>query len=90
MDLAPHTPNTLVDPWALERAFQAARGCDLFLTVGTSAVVQPAASLPGVAAEAGAWTVEVNPEETPLSGSADEYHPGAAATLLPSLLGVGS
>jgi len=73
---------------ALERACQAAGSCDVFLVVGTSAAVQPAASLPQVAQEHGAYVVEVNLEPTPLSGIADEAHHGKAGELLPRLLGL--
>ena len=41
--------------------------CDVFISVGTSAVVYPAAGLPSLARESGAWLVEVNPESTPMS-----------------------
>jgi NAD-dependent SIR2 family protein deacetylase len=77
-----------VPPPALERALQAASACDLFLVVGASAVVQPAASLPVVAREHGATVVEVNLEPTPLSDMADESHHGKAGDLLPRLLGL--
>ncbi len=52
---------------ALEEAMGAAEECDLFLVVGTSGVVYPAASLPQVARSRGALVVEINPEETPLT-----------------------
>ena len=72
---------------ALERACQAAGSCEVFLVVGTSAAVQPAASLPQVAREHGAYVVEVNLEPTPLTGMANESHHGKAGELLPRLLG---
>lgn len=50
-----------------ERAVEAAEGCDLFLVVGTSGVVEPAASLARIASRAGAEVWEVNPEPTPLT-----------------------
>lgn len=50
---------------ALHRAFQAAETCDLFLSVGTSALVHPAASLPFTALERRTPTIEINPDETP-------------------------
>lgn len=53
----------------LNAAFDAAARCDLCLVLGTSAVVEPAASLPFVASEAGAKLFEINLEETPLSMS---------------------
>jgi len=49
----------------------AAQACSLFLVVGTSAVVQPAASLAMIAADAGAPVWEVNPDETPVTGLCD-------------------
>ena len=53
------------------------------LVVGTSALVQPAASLPLVALRNGARLVEVNPTETPLSPHAHENLRGPAAEVLP-------
>lgn len=50
-----------------EGAAAAAAACDLFLVVGTSGVVEPAASLARLAASAGAEVWEVNPEATPLT-----------------------
>lgn len=47
---------------ALAAAIEATRTCDLFFSVGTSAVVQPAASLPIEAKHQGATTVEFNPQ----------------------------
>ena len=52
---------------ALEKAISFARGAQLFFSAGTSAVVQPAASIPLYALKGGATLVEVNPDETPLS-----------------------
>ena len=75
---SPHHPDGLARPdvvWfgealpgkALDAAFGAAEACDLCLVVGTSSVVEPAASLPRVAAGRGVAVVEINPEATPLS-----------------------
>ncbi|MCU0452468.1 MAG: NAD-dependent deacylase [Bacteroidetes bacterium] len=50
---------------------RAARRCDLFIAVGTSGVVYPAASLPLTAKNAGAYFLEINPESTDLSRYAD-------------------
>ena len=71
---------------ALETAMRAARGCDVFLSVGTSAVVEPAASLPLVARQAGAMVIEVNPETTPLTAAAQISLRGAAGAILPPLV----
>ena len=67
-------------------ALEAARGCDVFMCVGTSALVQPAASLTQVAIDAGAHTVQVNPNATPYDGAVDFALKGAAGTVLPELL----
>ena len=53
------------------KAMQWARQCDLFLAIGSSLVVTPAADIPRVAKERGARLVIVNRDETPLDGSAD-------------------
>lgn len=71
---------------ALEAAWRAAEECDVFLSLGTSALVQPAASLPQVAASHGAVLIEVNPEATPLSRRADAALRGGFVELLPRLV----
>ncbi len=71
---------------ALEESVAAAQRAQVFLVVGTSAVVQPAASLPLLAREAGARLIEVNPEETPLTSSADASFRSASAEFLPRLV----
>jgi len=73
-------------PGALADARAAARACDLFLCVGTSTVVEPAASLPFIAAESGASVIEVNPERTLLTRKATLSLRGAAGEILPFLL----
>jgi NAD-dependent deacetylase len=71
---------------AFSRAEQAARHCDLFLCIGTSAVVYPAASLPYTAFDQGAFVVEINRELTELSTRAHESLLGAAGEILPQLV----
>jgi NAD-dependent deacetylase len=75
----------LLPPGAFERATEKAQQCDLCFVVGTSALVYPAASLPEIAADAGAYVVEVNPEPTPLSELCDEVIMGKAGEILPLL-----
>ena len=70
----------------LEAASEAARSCDVLLSVATSGLVYPAASLPYEALENGAIVVEVNPERTPLSASADFSLRGSAGEVLPRLV----
>jgi NAD-dependent deacetylase len=72
------------DQWEL--ADQASRNADVFLSIGTSAIVYPAASLPLVAKENGAYIVEVNAETTPLSDIAHESLIGKAGEILPRLV----
>jgi NAD-dependent deacetylase len=71
---------------AMARAFAAAENCDLMLVVGTSAVVYPVAYLPQIAKRAGAYVIEVNPAETPLTPLAAESWRGKAAEVLGGLL----
>lgn len=73
-----------MDVWA--EALRAASACEIFLTVGTSAVVQPAASLVHVAADAGATTVEINLEETGNSRWVDVSLLGKCGDILPALV----
>ena len=68
---------------AFELAASKSRNCDLCFVVGTSALVYPAAGLPEIAHAAGAYTVEVNPERTPLSEMCDEVIHGKAGAILP-------
>lgn len=72
---------------ALHTASGAARSCDLFFSVGTSGLVQPAASLPFEASRSGATVVEVNSSETPLTRHADYALRGKAGEVLPALVG---
>ena len=67
-------------------AESAARQCDIFLSIGTSAVVYPAASLPYTALDHGAFVVEMNLESTDLSSRAHEVLIGKAGEILPDLL----
>ena len=70
----------------LEAATAAARSCDVFLSVGTSGLVEPAASLPLLAGECGATVIEVNPQATALTGRAQISLRGAAGEVLPQLV----
>lgn len=70
---------------ALQRAFAAAETCAVFFSVGTSAVVYPAAALPQIARDRGAYVVEINPEPTPLTPLANEFLQGRAGEILPKL-----
>jgi NAD-dependent deacetylase len=67
-------------------ASEAIAGCDLLISIGTSAVVYPAAELPHLARRAGATLVEVNPEETQLSDLYDACLRAPASVALRALL----
>ena len=69
-----------------QKASAAADRCDLFLSVGTSAVVYPAASLPAVAKTRGAYVVEINAEYTDISHRVHETIIGKAGEILPALV----
>ena len=71
---------------AIDAATRAARQCDFCFSVGTTSLVQPAASLPLYALDQGAPLVEINPLETPLSIQANQCFRGAASAVLVSLL----
>ena len=69
----------------LRRADDAARRCDVMLLIGTSGVVQPAASLIDTALSCGAKLVEINPNETPYSRHADVYIPSGCGNALTAI-----
>lgn len=71
---------------ALQQACAAAEGCDLLLSVGTSGVVWPAAQIPGLALQAGATVVHVNPQPVATRGGHEHCLVGAAGAVLPALL----
>jgi NAD-dependent deacetylase len=73
-----------LDPDIVERA-TAAADCDVFITIGTSAVVYPAAGFIDIARRAGAFTVEINPDVTPATAAVDLALRGAAEVILPEI-----
>ena len=70
----------------LLNAEKAARTCDVFFSVGTSAEVYPAGFLPVMAKQSGAIVVEVNPNTTTLSDSADYRLKDKSGVALPQLV----
>jgi len=70
----------------MELAVRASMTCDVFLSIGTSTVVYPAASLPFQALRSGATIVEINPQPTPFTDQAHFVLAGAAGAVLPELL----
>ncbi len=94
---SPHHPKAFVRPsvvWfgealpsdALEIAHRAALAADLFMSVGTSAVVFPAAQFIELAAQTGARTIELNLEPTPISSRVDASIRGLAGDILPRII----
>ncbi len=96
--LPPHCPETgkLLRPnivWfgeslpaaAVDAAEKASRECQVFLSIGTSGMVYPAAGLPIMAREQGATVVEINPDETGLSDMVSYKLTGAASATLQEL-----
>ncbi len=67
-------------------ASEAAQDCDVFLSVGTSSLVYPAAGLAETALGRGARVIEINPNRTDLSPAADFVLAGPSGVLLPRLL----
>lgn len=70
----------------LEAAVEAARTCDVFFSMGTSGIVQPAASLAHAARNRGAVVVEINVEPTPLTPKTDYFLQGKSGEILPGLV----
>ena len=70
----------------LHRALSFTTRSEIFLSVGTSALVHPAASLPTLAADNGATLVEINPESTPITEQADIVFQSPASQILTDIL----
>lgn len=75
-----------IPPDALLAATTAAENCDVFLSVGTSSVVYPAASLAELARAGGAVLVEINQQETTQTAYTSHWLRGNAAEILPALV----
>lgn len=73
-------------PEVLERCYRAAQRCDLFLAIGTSLVVYPAAYLPGTALENGARLVIINGEPTPYDDYAHAVLHERIGEVLPAIV----
>ena len=70
----------------LNQSRQAAQACEVFLAVGSSLVVEPAASLPLLAKQTGARLIIINRTETPLDGLADLVLRDEIGSTLPQLV----
>ena len=71
---------------AVREAEQATRRADVFFSIGTSAIVYPAAGLPHTAREHGAYVVEINPSDTDFTPYAQEVIKGPSGTVMPRLV----
>ncbi|MCX6639249.1 MAG: NAD-dependent deacylase [bacterium] len=71
---------------AIDQAYSKSQRATLFISIGTSTVVHPAAGLPLLAMESGAYLIEINPEETPISRLSDCVIREKSATTLPLLV----
>ena len=70
----------------LHSAYSAAASCDIFFSIGTSGIVQPAASLPVIAKRNKSLLIEINPNKTHLTPIMDYSFNGSAGELLPILI----
>ena len=70
----------------VDASFAAAADCDVFLSIGTSSQVYPAAGLAQVAAEADALVAEINPTPTEMGRELDIAIAAEAGTVLPELI----
>jgi NAD-dependent deacetylase len=75
----------MLDPDVFERAMAAAASCDLMLAIGSTLVVEPAASLCGIAVEAGAALVIINRDPTPYDGLATAVIRDPIGTAVPRI-----
>jgi NAD-dependent deacetylase len=75
-------------PWrSLVRAQEETKRCNVMLVVGTSAVVAPACDMPHLAKKHRAKVIEINPEETPLTGTVtDVFLRGSAGEILSEIV----
>jgi len=71
---------------ALKNSFAAAADCDVFLSIGTSSLVYPAAGLAEIAKNNGATVAEVNPDPTMHAAGFDHAIAAKAGTVLPEIL----
>jgi NAD-dependent deacetylase len=75
-----------LDPMVMGEAVAITKACQVFIAVGSSLQVQPAAGLAGIAADHGARLIIVNAEPTPYDELADEVIREPIGTALPELL----
>lgn len=75
-----------INPVDLQKSLEACRSAEVFLVVGTSGVVQPAASFASLAKAHGAFTIEINTVDSELV-DCDAWLTGRASEMVPQLIG---
>jgi len=77
----------MIPPEALDRSQHMSATCEVMMVIGTSAMVQPAAGMPFIAKDNGAFIIEINPEPTPLTSRISNLPLlGGAESIMPRLL----
>ena len=78
----------LIPAEALHRSQMVSAACDVMLVIGTSAMVQPAATMPYIAKDHGSVIIEINPEPTPLTARISDLSliGGGAGSIVPQLV----
>ncbi|MBN2602309.1 MAG: NAD-dependent deacylase [Candidatus Marinimicrobia bacterium] len=71
---------------SIEKAYQASKQSDVFLSVGTSAQVSPASNLPRVAKQNNSYLIEINKTVTAISDIVDLHLEGLSGEILPMFL----
>jgi NAD-dependent deacetylase len=71
---------------AIQKAYNIAQNSEIFIIVGTSGVVEPAASLPFIAKQNRALLIEINPEQTPITAISDLFFQDSADKVLPRII----
>jgi NAD-dependent deacetylase len=71
---------------ALNQAVITSKACEIFFSIGTSNLVQPAASLPVIALQSGAMVVEINPNPTPISRQVTYSFRGCFGDIMPEIV----
>jgi NAD-dependent deacetylase len=76
----------MLPEYEISKSFEASENCDVFFSVGTSAVVYPAAMLPVHAKNDFAFVVEINPEKSAIAHNLDEVILGKSGEVLPLIV----
>ncbi|WP_456370327.1 Sir2 family NAD+-dependent deacetylase [Thermodesulfatator atlanticus] len=84
--LRPHVVWFGETPLFLEKIYSALNECDLFVAIGTSGTVYPAAGFVVVARKAGAYCVELNLEPSAMADYFHEHHYGPATKIVPTFV----